>query len=320
MKNKKTDIDICIGTYKRPKLLKSLLQSLANQHLDNLLSIRIIIIDNDLEQSAKAIVEDFRRSTSIPIIYDIEQSHGISFVRNRALKNVTANYFAFLDDDEVAASNWLLSLYNALITFDADVVFGPVLSVLPDNRPEWALSHPSFKHIPRETGAQRISGATNNVLLRKNALGSPHQEFNPDFALTGGGDTEFFHKLYLAGKQLIWCEEATVYEHIPLERTSIEWVRKRAFRGGQCFYRIFIRRYSKRKKVIWLLTKPLQFIVGLIAIPFLRLYSYPLYIRILCRVASSAGQLTGSIKAIRYREYADHNIITDSKNNAYRKG
>jgi len=108
MSLERTPIDICIGTCQRPEMLKELLQSLENQvSIENFI-IRIIIVDNDTDKSAYPIVEAHQRLSSFQIDYDMEPEKGISFVRNRAIRKVSANYFAFIDDDEILA---LLSVF-----------------------------------------------------------------------------------------------------------------------------------------------------------------------------------------------------------------
>jgi len=319
MNIEKTQIDICVGTFKRPQLLSLLLQSLEKQELNNQLNIRIIIIDNDSEQSGKTTVDEFRKTNTFEVVYDVEPEKGISFVRNRALQHVQTEYFAFLDDDEVAEKDWLLTLYRASIKYEADAVFGPVVGILPDEIPEWALNHQSFTRPRKNTGTLVQSGGTGNVLVKTQSLGVRHQKFDITYALTGGEDSDFFYRLYLAEKKLVWCNEAIVREHIPQNRISVSWVRLRAFRGGQCFQRTFVQRYTLRKKIIWLLQKPLQFIAGLISLPFARIYSYPLYVRLLCRTSGAAGQLTGAVNLLEQKEYAENNIFVDASYNIEKK-
>lgn len=47
---------ICIATYKRPELLKKLLESLSKQELPESVEIEVIIVDNDKSESAREVV------------------------------------------------------------------------------------------------------------------------------------------------------------------------------------------------------------------------------------------------------------------------
>jgi succinoglycan biosynthesis protein ExoM len=295
--------DVCIATYKRPGSLAKLLQSLAAQRLDTK-TLRIIVVDNDAAKSAAETVSAFAKTSPFETAYVVEPHQGISQARNRALQIVQADTFAFLDDDETVIPDWAVLLRDALNRFEADAVFGPVRAVLPPGPPQWAESHPFFTRPGNPTGAILTHGNTGNVLIRTQSLGSPPLLFDPDFALTGGEDAEFFLKLRLSGKKLVWCEEAEAYEKIPRGRLETGWMCKRGFRNGQIHTRSFTRRYPPSIQLRWLLVKPVQLLGGLLILPFLRLFSLPAYMRMLTRVFSAAGQLTALLgKTLYYREY-----------------
>jgi glycosyltransferase involved in cell wall biosynthesis len=304
MSLEKTPIDICIGTCQRPEMLKELLQSLENQvSIENFI-IRIIIVDNDTDKSAYPIVEAHQRLSSFQIDYDMEPEKGISFVRNRAIRKVSANYFAFIDDDETVAENWLATMYKAMIEHQADVVFGPVVSLLPDNAPTWARTNPCFKTKRFGTGTLLKTGATNNVMIRTRALDEPRDEFDPTFALTGGSDTEFFYRLYCSGKKLIACDEAIVYEKIPQNRLTEKWILLRSFRKGQGYSRIFVRKYSVARKLFWGFSKSIQIFWCLASMLFVRAWSIDAYFLLKYKIYSKFGQLTGIFgKHFLYKEY-----------------
>ena len=304
MSLERTPIDICIGTCQRPEMLKELLQSLENQvSIENFI-IRIIIVDNDTDKSAYPIVEAHQRLSSFQIDYDMEPEKGISFVRNRAIRKVSANYFAFIDDDETVSENWLATMYKAMIDHQADIVFGPVVSLFPDDAPTWAKNSPCFKRKNKATGTLLKTGATNNVLIRTAALGTPSQEFDPSFALTGGSDTEYFYRLFLAGKKLIFCDEAIVYEKVPQNRITEKWILRRSFRKGQCYSRVFIRRYSKSRQLLWVLSMLFQILSCLILMPITRARSFDSYFLLKFKLYAKFGQLTGILgETFLYKEY-----------------
>lgn len=298
-------VDVCIATFRRPDLLTTLLHSVSAQRLAPAVWIRIIVIDNDPEKSSKAAVEMAQETLPFPLIYEVEPARGISFARNRALSLVSADCVAFLDDDEFVGPDWLQSLLNTMDAYCADVVFGPVVGILPENAPAWAWTHPSFMRPRKCTGVRVTTGATNNVLIRTAALGSPKMSFDNDFALTGGSDTELFHRMYAAGRLLIWCDEAIAYENVPSERINIEWVCRRAFRGGQCFARIYARHESVLQKVIRVSRNMSGVILLGALLPITRFFSPSAYIRLRSKIYRAVGQLSILLGSTRvYREYA----------------
>jgi len=299
-------VDVCLTTYKRPNLLQKSLVSLGNQNADGI-RIRIIVVDNDYTESARACTEAFQKTSSIEVIYDVEPVQNISLARNKALHNVKAELFAFIDDDEVVVKNWLTSLVDTLIKYKADAVFGPVIRKLPRSSPQWTREHPFFKGSRWETGTKLTYGGTGNVLVRKEAIGKPSQRFDPLFGHNGSEDTDFFYRLYLLGKNLVWCDEALAYEHVTNERKTFSWLCQRSFRGGQGWMLVIVKRYSLLQKTIWLTKKTFQLIIGVMLIPVLRILSYTTYAKIIFFSCSVAGQLTTFFKNYKFLKEYENN-------------
>jgi len=296
-------VDVCVATYRRPGPLTELLESLAKQNF-GANQMRIIVVDNDREESARGFVETFRAKSAVEVHYEVEPCQNISVARNRALQNVRAEYFAFLDDDETVSPDWLSTLLAAISKHSADVVFGPVKSILPPSAPAWAKKHPVF-HRPRfATGTQVEHGGCGNVLIRRYVLEHPPQLFDPAYGVSGGEDTDFFYRLFLSGRRLIWCDEAEAHERVPNERVSIDWVCRRSFRGGHCWMRIFVQHYSFPRKMLWFTTKGAQLLGGVGLLPIVRVISPILYMKLLSRVWATAGQLAALLcNKFLYKKY-----------------
>lgn len=298
----KTAIDVCVATYKRPQLLRELLDSLRKQRLDQI-QMRIIVIDNDSQGSARPVIERFQSEGQTLLIYDVEPQQGISSARNRALSHVEADFFAFVDDDEVVSSEWLITLFAAIEHYQADAVFGPVLKILPKDAPEWAIKSGVFRRNRRMTGTVVNHGATNNVLVRRSALGHPLQEFDPAFGLTGGGDTDYFYRLHLAGKHLIWCDEAVVQESVPLSRLTHKWVWQRGYRSGQAFARIIVSRYPWWRKALRFINKMGKLVFTLFALPVAQLFPGHAHVDLLARFGGATGELSVFFSKKYFSEY-----------------
>lgn len=293
-------IDVCIATFKRPAMLATLLSSLLQQDLDGI-SMRLIVIDNDRAESARPVVERFRQTCSVKIVYDVEPQQNIALARNRALDHVSADYFAFVDDDETVSNRWLQSLINCMHEYRADFVFGPVLSELPDHAPNWAEA--CFKKKPLKTGALMEFGGAGNVLGRRSTIEQTLVRFNPAFGLTGGEDTDFFYRLFLSGRRLVWCNEAWATEPVPDARLTLQWIRRRGYRSGQTYRRIFVARYSLYRKALWFATKLFQIMTAILMAPVMRLLSYPSYVALTVRIAAASGQLSSCFSGEHFEEY-----------------
>ena len=114
--NETNHINVCICTYKRPPLLKRLLEELGGQDTSGLFTYSIVVADNDYLQSAKPIVDDFTATSSVPIKYCVEPRQNIALARNKAIENVNGDFVAFIDDDEFPTKRWLLTCSRPAIS------------------------------------------------------------------------------------------------------------------------------------------------------------------------------------------------------------
>jgi succinoglycan biosynthesis protein ExoM len=300
--NETATIDVLLATFRRPDLLAQALQSLARLELGGL-TIRVVVVDNDKEASARTTVQAFRKTVPFEVIYDIEPAQGVVRARNRALNQVRADYFAFFDDDETVPADWLTALFATLQRYGADAVQGPLRGVLPPDAPAWAKDQPSFRPTRLATGTRLEFCATNNILVRTSALGCPAQRFDLKYNLSGGEDADFFYRLHRAGKLLVWCNEALVSEHVPEHRVNLPWLRRRGFRSGQSFMRIVLQRDPLGKKLLWSLKKVGQLVAGLLAAPMSLLISYSCYVGLTVKIMTALGCLSIVFSSAVYEEY-----------------
>ena len=230
-------IAICVCAFKRPHLLSRLLYDLGRQKTESLFEYSITIVDNDILQSSKEVVAEFRKTSSLSITYDVEPEQNIALARNRALANATGDFIAFIDDDELPEEDWLLALWKACKEYGADGVLGPVKPVFAVAPPGWALKAGIFD---RPNSQDYQSGlvlhwsqtGTGNALIQRRVLEEVEGPFRREFA-SGGEDIDFFHRAMNLGKAFVWCAEAVTYETIPVERTRISFQLKRALLRGK---------------------------------------------------------------------------------------
>lgn len=295
-------VDICVATYRRPQLLRKLLDSLARQTARA--AIRVIVVDNDAGRSAAEAVADFQAENKLEVIYDVEPQQGISHARNRALRHVQAPVAAFLDDDEQAAPDWLDTMLTALDRYAADAVFGPVQGLLPADAPEWARVHPSFRRPRRVSGETIAHGGAGNVLFRGSLFADQSDPFDAGYARTGGEDTELFARLHANGRRLVWCDEAQVFECIPQERLTVGWVLRRAFRGGQTYFRIFVACQPVVARVAWLAVRLFAILVSPLWLPVVAIRGPSALVLYLTRASGWLGQLSQAAgRRFEYEEY-----------------
>ena len=227
-------ISVCVCTYRRPTLLRELLQCLDQQVTNGLFKFSIVVVDNDACESARSIVESWSESSNVPIVYWVEPRQNIALARNASVGMARGEFVAFIDDDEVPACDWLCRLYETLIESGADGVLGPVIPKFDEGAPAWALKGQVFQRRSFKTGHVihwSLTGA-GNVLVKRGVLLESDGPFNPQLG-AGGEDTDFFYRATLRGRVFLWCAEAVCQEHVPAERIRVAFQLRRALLRGK---------------------------------------------------------------------------------------
>ncbi len=228
-------VAVCALTYLRPVGLRRLLDALSHLDVDpgSPANIRVLIVDNDPQGSARAVVDDPTLRIPWPVEYFVEPERGIPAGRNTAVRLAgDVDFVAFIDDDEVPAPRWLAELLRVQRLTGADVVTGPVVPRFETDPPSWA-ARGGFYASPRfPTGASMAWATTSNVLISSEALGGDQPPFHPGMRLSGGSDTHFFMRAHRTGRRMVWADEAVVAEYIPASRATLRWLLRREFRRG----------------------------------------------------------------------------------------
>jgi succinoglycan biosynthesis protein ExoM len=227
-------IGVCICTYRRPELLRPLLEALGDQRLPDGVAYEIVVVDNDVGQSARDVVVAFRARCPVDVTYHCEPEANIALARNRAVAETRAPWIAFIDDDEVPERDWLFHLYGAHRRFGADAVAGPVTPRFAVDPPRWVLRSRLCERGSFPTGTVMTDARTmmtGNILLSRALLGDG-APFEPRLGRTGGEDTDFFARSIAGGARFVWSAEARAYETIPAARLRRMYFLKRALLRG----------------------------------------------------------------------------------------
>lgn len=227
-------VTICICTFRRPVLLRRLLEKLQEQKTNGLFTFSITVCDNDVEQSAAPIVSAARERATIEIIYSTEPRKNIALARNKTLEHTRGHFVALIDDDEFPADNWLQTLMAACDEYGVDGILGPVRPHFESSPPAWIIRGHFCERPEHETGKRMAwdECRTGNLLFRRKMLDGVDQPFKEEFG-TGGEDMEFFSRMIEHGRVFIWCNEAIVYETVPPARWRRSYMLKRALLRGK---------------------------------------------------------------------------------------
>ncbi|MNX01450.1 putative glycosyltransferase EpsH [compost metagenome] len=234
-------VDVCICTFQRLSLTETLNSLLAQTLPAD--QFRVIVADNDHDHSARTRVEAALRGR-VDFRYLHAPARNISVARNACLDAATADYVAWIDDDEVADPEWLERLISALRAGEWDAVFGPVRAVYPSDAPTWATAADLHSARAVETRQGVDTGYTSNALVRRAVIGA--RRFDPELGRSGGEDTDFFTGLHAAGARFAAAPEAVVREAVGRDRLRLNWLLRRAFRSGQTHARRYLQPGGQR--------------------------------------------------------------------------
>ena len=227
-------IAVMTPTMRRPDSLARALRSLAAQEARDLIA-QVVVVDNDAQDSARAVAAQMTAETGLPILYIHEPRPGVATARNAGMAQITADHVAFLDDDEAAPPTWLGALYATHTALNADATFGPVRGVADGARDaERAYLDRFFSRVgPQATGlTERGWGCGNSILRRATALVGP-APFDVAGNEAGGEDDRLFQALAAKGCVFAWAADAWVWEHAPASRANARYALRRAFAYGQ---------------------------------------------------------------------------------------
>lgn len=277
---------MCVCTFKRPDLLRRLLERLEKQQTNGLFSYDVVVVDNDSAKSAREVVEGFSSATRLHVTYCVEPQQNIALARNRAVDNAGGNFIAFIDDDEFPADDWLCLLLETQRKFGVAGVLGPVQPYFECEPPAWVKKGRFFDR-PRHNTGYKVNweqARTGNVLFRRDILDGMGTPFAAEFN-TAGEDVDFFRRMMEGGHSFIWCNEAVVHEWVPAVRCSRGYLLNRALLRGSNFHKH--RSHRIRNVAKSLVAVPCY----ALALPVLALLGQHVFVKYLIKLLDHASRL-----------------------------
>lgn len=227
--------------------------------------LAVFVVDNRPDGRARAVAETVRDGLPVPLHFVEEPERGISHARNRAVREALewgAELVAFIDDDDLPTPEWLARLLAGARESGADLVFGawrwPAEQALEPWQRDIKFFRPKDFHQPNRFGLPAAAG-TYNVAIRRALLERMAGEgpwFRPEFALAGGGDTDFFVRAHASGASHVMISDSLVLRRWSAERTTFAGVLRRSFRMGnngamQDREVLDARRWRRKRRRIW---------------------------------------------------------------------
>lgn len=208
------------------------------------LAVRLLIIDNDGETDL-AEVHRFIASCALEVVVLHELRPGKSSALNAALELCTAEYVAFLDDDEEVEASWFEIAARALAGNQWDFIGGRSLPLWRSTPPEW-LPHscPAVLGIVDSGPVSQPYGPAfpgmltgGNAIVRLSVLrqlGGFVPELGPSrtHRLLSGEDEDLYGRLLASGAVGLYLPDLIVWHHIHPDRLHKRYYRSWFFWNG----------------------------------------------------------------------------------------
>ena len=282
-------LKVCVATItrRRPKMVGNLLASWASLALPADCECFFAIVENDEAPGfVPPPVIANRHGGDIELVYRCETEQGIPFARNRVVDIALergANVLLFIDDDEVAAADWLVKLVEAYRASNASLLGGPVRAVPPEGalslwqrlifrgvRDRLLRSEKRSARRVKSGTAQSITIVTNNWLADMLLFSKRGLAFDRRLRFSGGSDAKFSSDVKALGLKVDWVPDAIVYETMPRDRLTLTYQFKRGRDQSNASFRRNIAK-SRYEYVSLIISVPLKLVGAAflaLAIPF----------------------------------------------------
>ncbi|HEX3724969.1 MAG TPA: glycosyltransferase family A protein, partial [Pirellulales bacterium] len=233
-------ISVIMPTYNRAEMLGGALESLLHQETGGAFAYEIVVVDNASTDSTQAVVQQVAAHAPIPVRYYYQDVPGDAPTRNVGVAHASGEWLAFVDDDELAAPDWLRQLYRAAQETSAPIIGGAVHLDLPQevldqlSRFVRATSLREIDYYPNihpYTG-KRLPG-TGNALVARRVIDTVGM-FDAT-KVCGESDSDFFLRAKTADLPLVYTPHAIVRHRVAPNRLTTEYFRWDAQQGCNAF-------------------------------------------------------------------------------------
>jgi glycosyltransferase involved in cell wall biosynthesis len=245
-------ISIVICTYNRCESLKDTLGSVLTQQQDGSFDYEVIVVDNNSMDNTKEVIESYKEKFDGRLNNALENNQGLSYARNRGIKESKGEIIVFTDDDIIADKNWLINIVKCFKDYNCDAVGGRSLPLFASDVPQWIIDNQELirgvigKHdygdVVMEYQKGKIRPMIGANMSIKRCCFDEIGFFRTDIGQgTGskGEESEFFGRLKTKGKKIYHSSKALVWHKVPRERANFKYVTK---------WNIQLGRYYARKK------------------------------------------------------------------------
>lgn len=221
-------ISVIICTYNRDKYIYGVLQSIAlNDYPKS--KYEIVLVNNNSTDNTEAEVARFASDyPDVTLRTFVETNQGLSYARNRGIKESGGNILIYVDDDATVNKEYL-SGYAAFFEANPDIsaAGGPIIPDYEEGEePEWMTyfikrlltAYLYFGDKEREFPGRNYPGGGNAAYRKEvfDKVGLYNVELGRSGGNLGGGEEkDIFNKMSAAGMKFRYIPQSVLYHKIP---------------------------------------------------------------------------------------------------------
>ena len=237
-------LSLIIATYNRSASLIRALESVVEQNAPAH-EWECIVVNNNSSDDTQESFEKFAAAhTECNLRMVSEARQGLSFARNRGIRESQGEYIAIIDDDERISPDFIsayISLFDS--TPDAVAAGGPIVAEYPSGRPRW-MSHFTERPVAntmyfgdkvRLFPGGRIPGGGNMAIRRESVRRYGVFDTSLGYvgeSLVGGEESDLFERLRIADAKYYYVPKAVMYHIIPSEKLTKEYLSRLSYNVG----------------------------------------------------------------------------------------
>ena len=232
-------LSVVIPTRDRPGPLLRAVRSLAAARRAG--ELEVLVVDDGSEKPVGAALEEARGELNLSV--HRQPPGGLNVARNAGIARTSGSAIAFLDDDVRVEPGWAEGLIVAFAEPEPlAVAAGRTIADSERPLPPWIRETKMLyisvldlgdepMPLPEHYGPVGANLAVAREWLER--VGGFHAGLDRSGrSLISGGDTELVRRIEAAGGRVRYWPAATVHHHIPAERLTRAWFRRRAEAQG----------------------------------------------------------------------------------------
>lgn len=237
-------LSIVIATYNRATLLLDALKSVIRQSAPAQEWECVVVNNNSSDNTSECFAEFAGEHPEYNLRIVDEPNQGLSYARNRGIRESVGEYIAIIDDDEHIAEDFVAAYIRLFDDVpEAVAAGGPIVARYPTGRPRWMSCYTErpiantmyFGEEVREFPKGRVPGG-GNMALRRSAI-RRYGVFDTSLgysgeSLIGGEECDLFERLQIADAKYYYVPTAVMYHIIPREKLTKEYFARLSYNVG----------------------------------------------------------------------------------------